>query len=189
MINFKNKKEIVMDKYNLKIIGEPIEFGNVSFLEEYRFNNNRQFPSSYIEFVKKYGYGKTLGEYMIYIPMDHYGDSWNIRTIEIKNTYYNDLIKNDIWFELEPDGDIELLKRLVPFSLSENGNYLFWDIETKKTDEFDIYITDFSGIGFRKAGKSLYDVIEKMANIKYYKELNPFAEKALPKIFECLIKI
>jgi hypothetical protein len=176
-----------MEKYNLKIIGEPVEFGNICFLENYVFYDNTFFPKSYKEFVKKFGYGKTLGQFFIYIPMDDYGDSWNIRTESIRNTYYNDLINNNIWFELEPDGNIELLKRLVPFSQSENGYYLFWDPEMMEYNECDIHITDFRGIGFRKAGKTLYEVLEKMTHQKYYKEIFPlFQSKPLPNIFECL---
>lgn len=156
-------------------------------MENHKFNNGKLFPNSYKEFVKKYGYGRTLGQFFIYIPMNDYGDSWNIRTEEIKHTYYNDLLKNDIWFELEPDVDMELLRNLVPFALSENGYYLFWNPETENGDEFDIFITDFGGLGFRKAGKTLYEVLEKMTNEKYYKEIFPrFVKQPFPNVFECL---
>jgi hypothetical protein len=179
-----------MEAYNLKIIGEPTEFGNTRFLENYKFPNNTAFPESYKEFVKKFGYGRTLGQFFIYIPMDDYGDSWNIRTGAIKNTYYNDLLNNDIWFELKPDGNIELLKRLVPFAQSENGYYLFWDPEIMEYNEFDIYMTDFRGSGLRKTGKTLYEVLGKMTHQKYYKEFSPFFQKEpLPDIFECLKRI
>jgi hypothetical protein len=179
--------EAVMDKYNLNIIGEPIEFGNIIFLDNYKLYNNTHFPNSYKEFIKKYGYGITLGQFYIYIPMDDYGDSWNIRTEEIKNTYYNDIQNNNIWFDLEPDCDIEIIKRLIPFSASENGYYLFWDPEDKNGKELKIYITDFR-TGFRKIGNTLYEIIEKMINIKYLKEILPFAKEPLPNIFKCLIK-
>jgi hypothetical protein len=120
--------------------------------------------------------------------MDNYGDSWNVRTEEIKNTYYNDVINNEIWFDLEPDGNIELLKRIVPFGSSDNGYYLFWDIETMENNEFEIYLTDFRGTGFKKVGKTLYELLGKMANEKYYKKILPFSKEPLPNIFECLIK-
>jgi hypothetical protein len=179
-----------MEKYNLKIIGKPTEFGNIDFLENHKFKNDKPFPNSYKEFVKKYGYGKTLGQFFIYIPMNDYGDSWNIRTEEIKNTYYDDLIKNNIWFELEPDANMELLRNLVPFACSENGFYLFWNPETENDGEFDIFVTDFNGLGFRRAGKTLYEVLEKMANEKYYKEIFPiFVKEAFPNVFECFKKM
>jgi hypothetical protein len=178
-----------MEKYNLKIIGKPTEFGNIDFLENHKFNNHKLFPNSYKEFVRKYGYGRTLGQFFIYIPMDNYGDSWNIRTEEIKNTYYNDLIKNDIWFDLDPDMNMELLRNLVPFACSENGFYLFWNPETDNGGEFDIFITDFNGLGFRKAGKTLYEVLEKMTNEKYCKEIFPiFVKEPFPNVFECLTR-
>lgn len=46
----------------------------------------------------------------------------------IKNTYRDALsTPNDIWFDLAPEVDFEILKRLIPFAASENGNYLFGD--------------------------------------------------------------
>ena len=147
-----------MNKYNLEVIGNPVEFGNKNFLESFQFSNNIPFPGSYKEFVKKFGYGITLGQIFIYIPMDNYGDSWNIRTEEIKQTYYNDIVNNNIWFDLEPDGNIEILKRLVPFSATENGDYLFWDLEDITGNEFTIYTTDFR-TGFRKAGNTLFEIL------------------------------
>ena len=42
-----------MNKYNLEVIGNPVEFGNINFLENFQFSNNIPFPGSYKEFVKK----------------------------------------------------------------------------------------------------------------------------------------
>ena len=119
--------------------------------------------------------------------MDNYGDSWNIRTGEIKQTYYNDIENNNIWFDLEPDGNIEILKRLVPFSATENGDYLFWDLEDITGNEFTIYTTDFR-TGFRKVGNTLYEILEKLVSKNYYREVLPFLQEPLPNIFKCLIK-
>lgn len=176
-----------MENFNLNIIGTPSEFWDINFLKSYQFENGREFPFSYREFVDKYGYGLTLEQFHIYISMRDYGDSWNVRTEEIKSTYYDD-INNDIWFDLEPDGNIELLKRLVPFSSSDNGYYLFWDIESHNQEEFDIYLTNFRGSRFRKIGESLYEVIDKLTSSEKIKSVMPFATNALPNKFQCLVR-
>jgi hypothetical protein len=177
-----------MQKYNMEKIGTPIEFGNIDFLYNHKFNNDTTFPESYKEFIKEYGYGLTLNYFHIYIPMDNYGDSWNIRTEEIKNTYYKDLMNNNIWFDLKPDGSKELLKRLIPFSSSDAGEYLFWNPESINQKEFEIYITDFKGMGFKKIGNTLYEIMEKLIDEKLYKEILPFSQKPLPNIFKCLTR-
>ncbi|MGE8427981.1 MAG: SMI1/KNR4 family protein [Sphingobacterium sp.] len=141
-------------EFNLKIFGYPSEFGKVNELEDFRFPNGKKFPRSYKNFVLQYGYGLALEEFHFYIPMDDYGDSLFIRTEEIKKTYLDDVKNGDIWFDIEPDGSLELLYRLFPFASSDNGLYLFWDYETGSANEMDIYLTDFRGIGFRRVGHS-----------------------------------
>lgn len=178
-----------MNKFNLEIIGTPTEFGNIDYLNNYKFYNNRPFPNSYRNFVMEYGYGLALGQFHIYIPMDNYGDSWNIRSIEIQSTYYDDVENDDIWFELEPDGTIDLIKRLIPFASSDNGYYLFWDAESQIDSEFDIYITDFRGTGFTKIGESLYDVFQMLTTFTLGRNKLPFMTEALPNIFECLKRV
>lgn len=64
----------------LKIIGKPTIYGDLDFLDRFGFTNERKFPASYINFIKKYGYGKALGQWFIYIPMGDYGDSWSMQT-------------------------------------------------------------------------------------------------------------
>jgi hypothetical protein len=177
-----------MNKFNLEIIGTPTEFGNINHLNNYKFYNNRRFPESYKNFVTEYGYGVSLGQFHIYIPMDDYGDSWNIRSVEMKSTYYEDVENGDIWFDLTPDGDIDLIKRLIPFASSDNGYYLFWDPESGCFDEFDTYITDFRGMGFTKIGETLYDVFETLTIPTLAKSKLPFLTEPLPCVFKCLKK-
>lgn len=167
------------------------EKGDQIFLNTYTFPNGRHFPKSYKTFVEKYGYGLSLNLFIIYIPLGDYGDSWEIRTEEIKNTYFDDLeAGEDIWFDLEPDGSINLLKRWIPFAASENGHYLFWDPDSGKSeDEMDIYITDFKGIGIRKAGSNIDEVFQRLTDSEEYKLLLPFSTSPLPKTFKPLSRI
>jgi hypothetical protein len=174
---------------NLKLTGNQLEHGNIDFLESYRFPNGKGFPLSHKEFVRTYGYGLSLNLFLIYIPMDDYGDSWNVRTEEITETYISELNDGaDPWFDLEPDGSLALVKRWIPFASSENGHYLFWDTEHGTPNEFDIYITDFKGIGIRKAGNSIWDVFERLTNITSFKTLLPFSKEPLAKTFNPLKK-
>ncbi len=171
-----------MSELKINVIGEPTIFGNLEYLESHRFINGLPFPNSYKKFVREYGYGLLLGQFHIYIPMDSYGDSWNVKSNSIKATYYTDLVNNDIWFELKPDASIEIAKNLVPFGSSDNGYYVFWDIESFLEGEYDIYITDFRGTGFRKIGKTLEEVIRKfVTNIDFL----PFLTARSPNIFQC----
>lgn len=171
--------------FDLKLSGTPLDFGDTQSLETYRFPNGKGFPDSYKDFVLTYGYGVALGEFLIYIPMEDYGDSLFVRSEEIKSTYIEDVYNNDIWFELEPDGSPELLKRLLPFASSENGLYLFWDYESNpQPHEFDIYLTDFRGTGFKKVGGSLYRVINNLTHNG--SEHTPVFNNPKERIFKCL---
>lgn len=171
--------------FNLTIVNDlPKESGDVDELENFRFSNGRGFPVSYKTFVREFGYGLTLEQFHIYLPMGDYGDSVFVRSAEIKNTYIDDVLNDDIWFEIEPDGTKEILIRLYPFASSDNGLYLFWDTDSFDNNEFDIFITDFRGIGFKKIATDLYKCLEELTKgYKIRKEL-PFAISPMKNIFE-----
>jgi hypothetical protein len=172
----------------LQIEGTPSEFGDQSILENFRFPNGKAFPKSYKSFVKNYGYGLALGEFHIYIPMGNYGDSLTVRSDEIRSTYIDDVKNDDIWFDIGPDCSLSIVKRLFPFASSDNGYYLFWDYEIDVAGELDIYITDFKGTGFRKAGKSIDELISNLTGGSI-KEFLPFCSHPLPRTFKCLKKV
>ncbi|WP_230661383.1 SMI1/KNR4 family protein [Psychrobacter sp. I-STPA10] len=169
--------------FDLVIVNDlPKIHGDLKQLESFRFANNRGFPQSYKNFVQEYGYGLTLEEYIINIPIDIC--SIFARAEFIKSTYIDDVMNNDIWFDIEPDGSLEILKRLYPFAKSINGNYLFWDITDSTDDEFDIYISDFNGIGFRKVAKDLYECFDKLTDSKLFKNYEIFATHPAKRTFE-----
>ena len=174
-------------EFYLKKNSDRIINGNVNTLHSFTFKNGRKFPSSYISFVEKYGYGLSCELFIIYIPMGDYPDSIFIRSKEIISTYQDVLdVEEELWFDLGPDLKYKDLQNLFPFGMSENGHYLFWDITSKgKEDEMSIYITDFRGIGFLKVADDLYDFFEKVVSKKKYREVLPFAENALPNTFSC----
>lgn len=167
----------------------PKEHGDIDELESFRFSNGYKFPKSYRNFVKEFGYGLTLEQFHIYLPMGDYGDSIFIRSEEIQCTYIDDVLNNDIWFDIEPDGTKEILKRLYPFASSDNGVYLFWDTGSFNNDEFDIFMTDFRGIGFKKIAGNLYDCLESLTEGYKIREELPFAISPMKNIFEVYDKL
>lgn len=162
-----------------------LEKGDLIALNEFRFCNNHPFPKSYKEYIQHYGYGVTVAEFIIYIPMQGYGDCLFVRSNEIKSTINH--ILNDIedW-ELEPDATIEILKNLYPFACSYNGNYLLWDINSFNNGEFDIYLTDFRGIGYKKIANNLYDCLDILSKGYKIKENLPFTINPSSKSFRPL---
>ncbi|GAL82603.1 hypothetical protein JCM19274_5678 [Algibacter lectus] len=104
--------------------------------------------------------------------MNEYPDSFFIRNEEIISTYQDVLNNEDeLWFDLEPGIIYDQLKNLIPFAMSENGHYLFWDIENGENDEFDIYITDFRGLGFTKIANNLYEFFDKITSQLEFKKI------------------
>lgn len=174
----------------LSIIGRPTIFGDLDFLENFRFSNKRKFPISYKKFVKEYGYGRALGGWFIYIPMGNYGDSWLEQNPLFKERfeYVLDWDEEIVDMILEPDGSRELMQKCEPFAKSEDGSYLFWDIESQPIEEeFDIYLTDFSGLGVRKVATSIDELFDKMTDNNLFKEVEPlFRQEPYPAIFECI---
>ena len=158
--------------------------GENAILHDFTFKNGRKFPFSYVSFVRQYGYGLSCGLFIIYIPMGDYPDSFFIRSKEIISTYQDVLDnKENLWFDVAPDLEYSRLKDLIPFGVSENGDYLFWDIMSKE-DEMDIYITDFRATGFLRVASDLYELFYKVTSPDRYKEVLPFAQEKLPTTFQ-----
>lgn len=172
-------------EFDLQVTRESTNSVDKHALLSFKFEDGVSFPASYIEFAKQYGYGVTCGEFLIYIPLKNNCDSFFNRSLAIKSTY-EDVLGNadDVWFDLGPDVDFEKLQRLIPFAKSENGYYLFWDSKRFQIDEMDIYITDFSGLGFIKAANNLYEFIEKITSQEQFLKVFPrFVQKPLPATF------
>jgi len=99
---------------------------------------------------------------------------------------FSDIINGDIWFDIDPNVTPTILRNLYPFASSDNGEYLFWDINSSDDsgEEMDIYITDFRGIELKKVASNLYEFICKITNANSYKEIMPFATQPLPSVFK-----
>ena len=133
-----------------KIFGDPNELAN------FRFANGRGFPASYQRFATQYGWGRSLGNYLVHIPANpQYCDSWQQASAAVKSTYIADLDEYEGFFSAQ---HVCLMARMEFFAKSESGTYLFWDIESRPSqDEFDIYTFDFKEEPFL-IGRSLDEV-------------------------------
>lgn len=169
--------------FDLKLLKTPITQADSDFLLNFRLPNGKRFPRSYRDFASEYGYGLLCGLFLVYVPLGYYCDSWTIQTAVLKQTF-NYFIENDAYLTLEPDGSVELIERAVPFGKSENGDFLFWDLDSSSCDdELDIYVTDFGGIGVVKIASSLYDFIDKITDINYSDLPNLLLSNSLPRTF------
>jgi len=146
---------------------------NAEFLKEHKLYNNLGFPPSYIDFVIKFGWGRLCGLFLVYVPLldSQYPDSWEVQYKKVKgwmDDFYGD--KDESYdFLFEPDGTADLVKNAVPFAMSENGDYLIWDVENPdERGEYPIYLIAprFSGIIYY--GKDLAEFVNHVIN-RYFK--------------------
>jgi len=114
--------------------------------------------------------------------MSNYADSFYLKCEEIISSYQEVLDdENELWFDLEPDLIYERLKDMIPFAKTENGDCFFWDIESGSEKEFDIYVTNFRGIGFTKVADNLYDLLDRLASDFFSPSMFP---NNLPNTFQ-----
>lgn len=135
-------------------------------------------PDSYRDFAMRFGYGVLCEMFIIYIPMGDYGDSVTVRCLALKRMFA-ETVAEDI-FEYEPDGSPELVARLVPFGISENGHTLAWDPDSKGKRESVIYAVAPKCLAVRKAAPDLYTFLEKCLDVRVKEMLGRGYEPLLP---------
>ena len=93
-------------------------------------------------------------------------------------------LRNNWYLTLKPDGNEPLIKNAVPFGKSENGDFLFWNILSEpQRDEFEIYITDFGGMGVLKIADSIDEFIELITANKLQPKISAIINHSLPAVF------
>lgn len=174
-------------KQGLNILTNP----DNEYLAKYRFSNGFGFPSSYVKFATTLGWGRLCNLFLIYIPLPvEHPDSWQEQSKMIKGymeEFYSDIDDEDLEFLFEPDGSIALVENAVPFAMSENGEYLVWDIlNADENGEFPIYVLASRMGGIRYGGKDLFDFISScIDDVRIKKSLGEGYNK-LPLVFEPL---
>jgi hypothetical protein len=84
-------------------------------------------PQSYIDFAEAYGYGWVLGLFIMWAPTKGHPDSLLVQSDKVRG-FIRTAIEGG-YFEHGPAGTAELTAQLFPFAMSENGEYLAWDLQ------------------------------------------------------------
>ncbi|RZJ88407.1 MAG: hypothetical protein EOO60_11120 [Hymenobacter sp.] len=158
------------------------------YLLTHKLADGKGFPPSYIAFATQLGWGRLGGLFLIYVPMKQYADSWLIQSPRIKhfmNEFYVEMEGDP--FLVEPDGYLGIEQALLPFGMSENGEYLAWDTNHRgATDEMPIYVLAARFGGIRYGAADLYQFIEKCTDNTAVKSALGPGYAALPRTFEPL---
>lgn len=99
----------------------------------------RALPATYREFASAYGFGRSLGLFLFYVPCEPpVGAAWQ----ETLGGRAHDLLK-----ELaerrrveDPAGDASDLSSLLPFGVSENGDIIAWATDREADGEWAVVI-------------------------------------------------
>jgi hypothetical protein len=162
---------------------------DTAYLATHQLPDNLGFPPSYQEFAQVFGWGRLGGLFLIYVPLGDHPDSWLVRSPYIRTAmdeFYAEMELDDL-FLLEPDGYLGLEKSLLPFAMSENGEYLAWDMAKRGPDnELPIYVIASRMGGLRYGGANLNEFVEScLSEQKVTQVLGP-SYTPLPPTFEPL---
>ena len=162
---------------------------DTEYLANHRLPDNLGFPPSYQAFAKEFGWGRLGGLFLIYVPLGDYPDSWLVRSPYIREAiaaFYAEM-EPDAPFPLEPDGYLGLERSLLPFAMSENGEYLAWDTSKRGPDkELPIYVIASRMGGLRYGGANLNEFVERCLSEQAVKQVLGPGYPPLPPTFEPL---
>jgi hypothetical protein len=146
--------------FRLEFTGPPTVTSDAVTLNAVRLREGFELPPSYREFATHLGYGLLCNLFIVYIPMGKHGDSLEIRSREL-TAMLKESMDEDL-FEYEPDGAPELVERLIPFGISENGHTLTWDPdECDSTGECQIYVIGAKTLDVRRAAPNLANFVDR----------------------------
>lgn len=119
---------------------------------------NFRLPPSYCDFAQQCGYGLLCNLLIVYIPMPGC-DGLAERNAVLTHVIHEGVANG--WFEYEPDGSPELVRRLIPFGISENGHILAWNPheQTNKNEHY-IYTIGSKLLAVRRAAPDLFSLVE-----------------------------
>jgi hypothetical protein len=164
---------------------------DADYLRNHRLADGLGFPPSYLDFATQLGWGRLCGLLLIYVPLGQYPDSWLVQSPKIKqymDEFYEETEHDP--FLLEPDGYQGLERSLLPFAMSENGEYLAWDLAHRTPDgELPIYVIASRLGGIRYGAENLYRFVEKCTDDAAAKTMFGNGYQALAPIFEPMILV
>lgn len=130
---------------DLRLRDSPtIEHIDLKALDGYRFSDGGGFPASYRAFVRRAGWGRVFGLWLVYPPvLPGYADGWQGRGAELTRRFrasYREGESEAFDWMVEPDGRWSLAPSLEVFAWSENGDALLWDSASRSAEgEFPVW--------------------------------------------------
>lgn len=159
---------------------------DTEYLRTHKLADGLGFPPSYIDFATQLGWGRLGGLLLVYVPLGQYPDSWLVQSPKIKqymDDFYEEMEHDP--FLVEPDGYEGIEQSLLPFALSENGEYLAWDVAHRTPDgELPIYVIASRLGGIRYGAENLSRFVEKCTDEAAVKNMFGTGYHALPAVFE-----
>jgi hypothetical protein len=157
-----------------------------AYLRAHTLADGGGFPPSYIAFATQLGWGRLCNLLLVYVPLGQYPDSWQVQSPRIKqfmDDFYEEMEHDP--FLLEPDGYEGIEQYLLPFAMSENGEYLAWDTTRRAPDgELTIYVIANRMAGIRYGAENLHQFVENCTNDAAVKTMFGPGYNALPAVFE-----
>ncbi len=163
---------------------EPKTVATAEDLDAFELTGGRALPPSLRNYAEHLGYGLTCGLFLIYIPMGDHCDSLSVRS-RVLARVNREAIEGE-YMDFEPDGSPELVLRLFPFAISENGDVLGWDLEDEEDGELTIYRIGPRAYGVKKVARSLFELIEKCLDERVAEVMGRGYEP-LAKTFKALV--
>jgi hypothetical protein len=168
----------------LQVAGPTTATADRAALDATHLRDGFTLPPSYREFAERFGYGLLCNLFIVYIPMGKHGDSLPVREKEL-TAMLRESMEEEL-FEYEPDGSPELVERLIPFGISENGHTLTWDAASRTPDgEYPIYVIGAKTLDVRRAAPDLSTFVEQCLDARVKSMIGPGYEP-LPPTFKPL---
>ena len=123
-----------------------------------------EIPHSYAAFIALFGYCRFGGLLLLHAPRTGHPDDLSIRASELRQMLIAS-VDADI-AELGPDGSPELLARLVPFGISENGHTFAWDPDSLVDSEPEIVAVGAKVLSVHRTGCRFVDFLRALATAK-----------------------
>lgn len=129
----------------LTVNGHPtLEHVDLELLDSYRFPDGGGFPGSYRAFIRRAGWARLFGLWLIYPPvlpgfadgLQGRGENLTARFLSV----YREGEEEEFEWLVEPDADWSRPASLRVFGWSENGDALLWDTSSRTPDgEFVVW--------------------------------------------------
>jgi len=155
------KKGIVMRTTfpSLQLLAPVTATVDTDTLAQIHLADTFALPASYRAFAATYGYGLLCNLLILFVPIPECGEDDLMWRSPALSAFFHEGIDEE-WFEYEPDGSPELVGRLIPFGISENGHFLAWNPdEPTGPDEAMIYVVGPKFLAVWRAAPTLYDFV------------------------------